>query len=403
MEEHPEQRRLVFRHRKQPNDGDKLEEEPILQKRNVFNKHGLPRHPERSIYYDPIMNPFGVAPPGMPYMERRELDPPPITLYSRRIFVIQPLDQMRLIMPRKMRKVCLYPHPVSIADELFEDDDDDDIVMPDGPPPGAEGEEEDSDDDIPMPEGPPPGQEPQRTFFASLFTIWFLMLKTSRSINIHTSSSTPISIISSQPSPTSYELQRNPSTSTAWISSNFSAIPTAATTTAWVSWQPSSASSRILTTTPTTTWISTSATPPSSRFPLSFSTIPSSRIFSSSQSISCRHARPSVFSPSPNLSSPSCQPVYVPRTSIASSKPDSCTVGLGLEFYINPSQSEFPSKSQYCSRDSLRCTAITRLQERGYGICTYFNQTQENRCIWLSLVIENKCCTVSWLRFWSWS
>ena len=76
-------------------------------------------------------------------------------------------------MPRKMRKVCLYPHPVSIADELFEDDDDDDIVMPDGPPPGAEGEEEDSDDDIPMPEGPPPGQEPQRTFFT--FTIYYLV------------------------------------------------------------------------------------------------------------------------------------------------------------------------------------------------------------------------------------
>ena len=82
VEEHPEQRRLVFRHRKQPNDGDKLEEEPILQKRNVFNKHGLPRHPERSIYYDPIMNPFGVAPPGMPYMERRELDPPHNFVFS---------------------------------------------------------------------------------------------------------------------------------------------------------------------------------------------------------------------------------------------------------------------------------------------------------------------------------
>jgi hypothetical protein len=82
VQEHPEQRRLVFRARKQQKDDDKLEEEPILQKRNVFNKHGLPRHPERSVYYDPIMNPFGVAPPGMPYMERGEPPSPLSVSYS---------------------------------------------------------------------------------------------------------------------------------------------------------------------------------------------------------------------------------------------------------------------------------------------------------------------------------
>lgn len=68
--EHPEQRRLVYRPRRK--EGDKAEEEPVLLKRNLFNKNGLPRHPERSVYYDPVMNPFGVAPPGMPYLERRE-------------------------------------------------------------------------------------------------------------------------------------------------------------------------------------------------------------------------------------------------------------------------------------------------------------------------------------------
>jgi hypothetical protein len=68
LKEHPEQRRLVYRHKK---DGDKPDEEIVLQKRNFFDKNGLPRHPERSIYYDPVMNPFGVAPPGMPYQERR--------------------------------------------------------------------------------------------------------------------------------------------------------------------------------------------------------------------------------------------------------------------------------------------------------------------------------------------
>jgi len=71
VKEHPEQRRLVYRPRRQ-DDSDKPREEVILRrKRNLFKKNGLPRHPERSIYYDPVMNPFGVAPPGMPYQERR--------------------------------------------------------------------------------------------------------------------------------------------------------------------------------------------------------------------------------------------------------------------------------------------------------------------------------------------
>jgi len=72
VEEHPEQRRLVYRRRK---EGEPEPELPILKKRNLFKKNGLPRHPERSIYYDSVMNPFGVAPPGMPYVERRERIP----------------------------------------------------------------------------------------------------------------------------------------------------------------------------------------------------------------------------------------------------------------------------------------------------------------------------------------
>ncbi|KAJ6611478.1 WW domain binding protein 11-domain-containing protein [Mycena sp. CBHHK59/15] len=116
LKEHPEQRRLVYRHRK---DGDKPGEEIVLQKRNFFDKNGLPRHPERSIYYDPVMNPYGVAPPGMPYQER----------------------------PRNPGEVY--------SDDS--DDQDDDVAMPEGPPPGDE--DGDSDDDIPMPEGPPPGQQ----------------------------------------------------------------------------------------------------------------------------------------------------------------------------------------------------------------------------------------------------
>lgn len=65
--EHPDQRRLVYRPRRK--DGEEVEE-LVLRKRKMFDKNGIPRHPERSIYYDPVMNPFGVAPPGMPYAQR---------------------------------------------------------------------------------------------------------------------------------------------------------------------------------------------------------------------------------------------------------------------------------------------------------------------------------------------
>ncbi|KZP25368.1 hypothetical protein FIBSPDRAFT_888176 [Athelia psychrophila] len=120
--EHPEHRKLVFKARRRDGGRDAEEKEiPVERKRNMFKKNGLPRRPERSIYYDKNLNPFGVAPPGMPYMQRAKR-----------------------------------------ADEVWSDDEpieegsDDDVIMPDGPPPE---DEEDSDDDIPMPEGPPPGMQ----------------------------------------------------------------------------------------------------------------------------------------------------------------------------------------------------------------------------------------------------
>lgn len=70
--EHPEHRRLVYRARKSTKDHNEDEDiNPVERTRKLFDKNGIPIHPERSIYYDPVMNPFGVAPPGMPYLERR--------------------------------------------------------------------------------------------------------------------------------------------------------------------------------------------------------------------------------------------------------------------------------------------------------------------------------------------
>ncbi|KAF9486336.1 hypothetical protein BDN70DRAFT_869828 [Pholiota conissans] len=116
VEEHPEQRRLVYRRRK---EGEPEPELPMTKKRNLFNKNGLPRHPERSVYYDPIMNPYGVAPPGMPYVERP-----------------------------------LRPDEVDSDAEMNEDEDD--IPLPPGLPPSTK--EVNSDEDIPLPDGPPPNK-----------------------------------------------------------------------------------------------------------------------------------------------------------------------------------------------------------------------------------------------------
>ncbi|KAI8981236.1 WW domain binding protein 11-domain-containing protein [Trametes punicea] len=126
VKEHPEHRKLVFKSRRSAESRDEKKEDSTAPKtRNLFKKNGLPRHPERSIYYDPVYNPYGVPPPGMPYVERP-----------------------------------LLPNEV---------DNEDDIVMPEGPPPEEE-ESDDSDDDIPMPEGPPPPKPGQQSTFSPSMT-----------------------------------------------------------------------------------------------------------------------------------------------------------------------------------------------------------------------------------------
>ena len=71
--EHPEKRNLVYKRRR--TEEEKTQDKVVPAPRNLFNKKGLPRRPERSAYYDPVMNPYGVPPPGMPYMERRACTP----------------------------------------------------------------------------------------------------------------------------------------------------------------------------------------------------------------------------------------------------------------------------------------------------------------------------------------
>jgi hypothetical protein len=66
--EHPEHRDLVYKpYGKKEALGDEEEDEKAL-----YKKDGRLRDPTRSVYYDAVLNPYGVPPPGMPYRERSE-------------------------------------------------------------------------------------------------------------------------------------------------------------------------------------------------------------------------------------------------------------------------------------------------------------------------------------------
>lgn len=119
LKEHPEHRSLIYASSRKKEQGESSGPVGIAPgDRNVFGKDGLPLRPERSIYYDPVMNPFGVAPPGMPYLER-----PPT------------------------------PDPMQGSEEDSDLSDEDDIPMPPGPRPGAM--EEDSEAENVAPALPP--------------------------------------------------------------------------------------------------------------------------------------------------------------------------------------------------------------------------------------------------------
>ncbi|GAA5976358.1 hypothetical protein JCM10908_005472 [Rhodotorula pacifica] len=148
VEAHPEHRKYVFPER--PQDASTRDDDEDTTP-GLYDKNGRLKHPERSLYYDPVFNPFGAPPPGMPYREKPEyalarMGPTPEEIAAFR--------------------------PVGAEDDEDEDDDEDDdedIAMPAGPPPGAaaaaekddekessDDSDSDDDDDIPLPPGPPP-------------------------------------------------------------------------------------------------------------------------------------------------------------------------------------------------------------------------------------------------------
>ncbi|SCZ98895.1 BZ3500_MvSof-1268-A1-R1_Chr3-1g05691 [Microbotryum saponariae] len=146
VEAHPEHRKFVYPERPEGANGPGGAG-PSRDPPGLYTKDGKLKHPERSIYYDPIFNPFGAPPPGMPYRER------PPTAEEMSAFMPAP-------MPARPAAESEEDDDEDDSDEDDEDEDEDDgIVMPEGPPPGSDDSDDDSDDslgDIPMPPGPPP-------------------------------------------------------------------------------------------------------------------------------------------------------------------------------------------------------------------------------------------------------
>lgn len=152
VKEHPETRDKVFRQRADGEGGagrPRTAGPTAEEIKQLYDKSGRLRDPTRSAYYDPVYNPFGVPPPGMPYKDRGGF--PWIHVEAWLMLNADPL-------------------PGEYATGSDSDDDDEDagsdedsdeeIIMPEGLPPGARDSDADSDDsdDIPLPAGPPPAR-----------------------------------------------------------------------------------------------------------------------------------------------------------------------------------------------------------------------------------------------------
>ncbi|KAG0147975.1 hypothetical protein CROQUDRAFT_655576 [Cronartium quercuum f. sp. fusiforme G11] len=154
-----------------------------------FGPDGKLLEPEKSFYYDPVFNPFGVPPPGMPMRMKPEAsdalpskpvmstggpdiqqaendvgtDLRPSNLATDGKFTHQ--GEERRTLDKAKDKVegdddAADGEEEEDGEDEQDDDDDDDIPLPDGPPPAALSSDEDEDDDIPLPEGPPPVKAP---------------------------------------------------------------------------------------------------------------------------------------------------------------------------------------------------------------------------------------------------
>jgi hypothetical protein len=172
---HPEQKDLVFPSRQTGTSRQDSDE----NKRSLFDKDGRLREPERSVYYDPVYNPFGVPPPGMPVLLKREFHFGLVYRFLFRTTVVEYFSFAHAALPEEEQQQQQQQGPsFSLAyffnasdfliteaeaesSESEEDEEsDEDIPMPGGPPPDEDSDASSSDepdsDGIVMPEGPPP-------------------------------------------------------------------------------------------------------------------------------------------------------------------------------------------------------------------------------------------------------
>lgn len=70
VEAHPEHRKFVYPERAEASGSGNPRYEP--EPPGLYGRDGRLKHPERSIYYDAVFNPFGAPPPGKPYRARRK-------------------------------------------------------------------------------------------------------------------------------------------------------------------------------------------------------------------------------------------------------------------------------------------------------------------------------------------
>lgn len=67
--EHPEEHDRVYNIRRKAEQQDQ-DGQGEGSGQQLYDERGRLRDPKKSVYYDPVYNPFGVPPPGMPYRER---------------------------------------------------------------------------------------------------------------------------------------------------------------------------------------------------------------------------------------------------------------------------------------------------------------------------------------------
>lgn len=71
VEAHPEHRKIVYPDPKPTENALASGSGEQDDGRGLYGKDGRLRNPELSVYYDPVFNPYGAPPPGMPYRAKR--------------------------------------------------------------------------------------------------------------------------------------------------------------------------------------------------------------------------------------------------------------------------------------------------------------------------------------------